>query len=117
MLSKRGVEISTRGGVEDPTFEAKAKDSKKKFEAKAKDRLFEDRPSQCQVQECSRPRPRTQRASVLKKKKKLSSQIFCEVSGVIQDKVKKKDHNNGPFLTIQKAVLSPARGQGIFEDL
>ena len=43
-----------RGGVEDTAFEAKAKDSKKKSEAKAKDRLFKDRPSRGQGQEWSR---------------------------------------------------------------
>ena len=46
-----------RGRVEEPTFEAKAKNSKKKFESK--NQLFEDRPSPGQEQEWSRPRPRT----------------------------------------------------------
>ena len=36
------VNILTIGGVEDSTFEAKAKNSKK---SEAKDRLFKDRPS------------------------------------------------------------------------
>ena len=40
--------VDSRGGVEDLTFEAKANDSKKKFEAKPKDRLFEGRPSRDQ---------------------------------------------------------------------
>ena len=57
-----------RGGVEDTRLEAKAKDTKKS-EAKAKDSLSEDRASQGQRQECSRPRPRTKDigASVLQK--------------------------------------------------
>ena len=41
-----------RGGVQDTRLEAK----KKKSEAKAKNRLSEDRPTQGQGQECSRPR-------------------------------------------------------------
>ena len=43
----------------------------KKSEAKAKDSLFEDKPSRGQGQECSRPRPRTKdtAASALQKKK------------------------------------------------
>ena len=40
--SQAGKAVNDRGGVEDTTFEAKAKDSKK---SEAKDRLFEDRPS------------------------------------------------------------------------
>ena len=47
------------GVVEDTTFEAKAKDSKKS-EVKAKDRLFENRPSKVQKKEGSMPRPRTE---------------------------------------------------------
>ena len=77
--------------------------TQKKCEAKAKDRLLEDRPSQGQGQECSRPR--TQHTSVLpkkkkvppknflatsKKKKKRSSPIFCEVSFIFQGKVKRR---------------------------
>ena len=63
-----------RGGVEDTRLEAKPK-ATKKSEAKAKDSLFEDRPSRGQGQECSRPRPRTKdtRASV---KKKILQKIF-----------------------------------------
>ena len=58
--------VVTRGGVEDARLEAK--DTKK---SKAKDSLFEDRPSRGQGQECSRLRPRTKDtvASVLQKKK------------------------------------------------
>ena len=48
-------------------LEAKAKDTKKS-EAKAKDSLFEDRPSRGQGQECSRPRTKDMAASVLEKK-------------------------------------------------
>ena len=59
--------VLTRGRVEDTRFEAKAKDTKKS-EAKAKDSSSEDKPSRCQGQECSRPRPRTQ-AQVFSKKK------------------------------------------------
>ena len=46
----------TRGGVEDTRLEAKAKDS-----------LSEDRPSQGQGQKSSRPRPRTQAQMFSKK--------------------------------------------------
>ena len=57
------------GGVEDTRLEAKAKNTKKKkSEAKAKDSLFEDRPSRGQGQECSRPRTKDTAASVLQKK-------------------------------------------------
>ena len=48
--------LNSGGGVEDPTFEAK---DSKKFEAKteawAKYRIFEDRPSRGQEEECSNP--------------------------------------------------------------
>ena len=47
----------TRGGVKDTKLEANAKGTKKS-EAKAKNSPYEDRPSQGQGQECSRPRPR-----------------------------------------------------------
>ena len=52
--------------------------TQKKSEAKAKDSLFEDRPSRGQGQECSRPRPRTKDtgASVLQKKKGLQKFFF-----------------------------------------
>ena len=55
------------GGVEDTRLKAKAKDTKKS-EAKAKDSLFEDRPSRGQGQECSGPRTKDTAASVLLKK-------------------------------------------------
>ena len=61
--------IFARGGVEDTRLEAK--DTKKsEAKAKVKDSLSEDRTSQGQGQECSRPRPRTKDtgASVLQKK-------------------------------------------------
>ena len=56
-LRRRNSIRRTRGGVEDTRLEAK-------------DSLSEDRTSQGQGQECSRPRPRTKdtAASVLKKK-------------------------------------------------
>ena len=60
----------TRGGVEDTRLEAKAKAKDTKIsEAKAKDSLSEDRTSRGQGQECSRPRTKDTRASVLQKKK------------------------------------------------
>ena len=114
-------DIDTRGGVEDL-----------RLEVKAKDRLSKDRPTRGQA-------PRTQRASVLQKKKKKFplriSQIFREISGVLQKKrssrrksqffreisdEEKKDHDLGPFLTNQTIVLSSAedrdfRGLGGFE--
>ena len=70
-----------RGGVEDtrPEAKVKAKDTKKKSEAK--DSLSEDRPSRGQGQECSRPRPRTKdtaAASVLQKK--VFKKVFQAIS-------------------------------------
>ena len=62
------------GGVEDTRLEAKAKNTKKS-EAKAKDSLFEDRPSRGQGQECSRPRTKDTTASVLQKKR-FSKNLF-----------------------------------------
>ena len=44
----------TRGGVKDTKLEANAKSTKK---SEAKNSPYEDRPSQGQGQECSRPRP------------------------------------------------------------
>ena len=55
--------LFTRGGVQDTRLEAK--DTKK---SEAKDSLSEDRPSQGQGEECSRPRTKNTAASVLKKK-------------------------------------------------
>ena len=57
------VELRTQGSRPRPT-------TQKKSEAKAKDSLFEDRPSRGQGQECSRPRPRTKdrAANVLQEK-------------------------------------------------
>ena len=76
-------DVYTRSGVEDTSLEAKAKDTKK-FEAKAKDSLSEDRTSQGQAQECLRSRPRTKDtgASALQKKKR-SSKIFFRQSPFI----------------------------------
>ena len=56
--------------VESRTQGSRPSQGQKKFEAKAKDSLSEDRPSRGQGQECSRPRPRTKdtAASVSKKK-------------------------------------------------
>ena len=61
--------LSNRGEVEDTRLEAKAKNTKQ-IRGKAKDSLFEDRPSQGQGQECSKLRPRTKdtAATVLQKK-------------------------------------------------
>ena len=42
--------VNARGGIEDTTFVAKAKDTKK-IQGQAKDRLFENRPSRDQEQE------------------------------------------------------------------
>ena len=54
-IMKKGKQYQPEVGVENPTFETKAKDSKK---FKAKDRHFEDRPSRGQGQKCSRPKAR-----------------------------------------------------------
>ena len=51
-------DVVTRGGVEDTRLEAKAKDN-----------LYEDRPSRGQGQECSSPRTKNTATSVLQKKK------------------------------------------------
>ena len=69
---------NNRGGVEDTRLEAKAKDTKKS-EAKAKDSLSEDRTSQGQGQECSRPRTEGTGASVLKKKKGLQKYFSGDI--------------------------------------
>ena len=100
------VGIDSRGGVEDTRLEAKtkAKDTKK-FEAKAKDSLSEDRHSRGQGQKCSRPRPRTKDTSasaLQKKKKKVFQKIFQALHKI---------------LTIQKIVLSSSRGQANFRGL
>ena len=71
------VWVTTRGGVEDIRLEAKAKDTKKKSEAK--DSLSEDRHSRGQGQECSRPRTKDTNASVLQQKKR-SSKSFQAIS-------------------------------------
>ena len=93
--------VPTRGGVEDTRLEAKAKDTKKS-EAKAKDSLPEDRHSQGQGQECSRPRPRTKdtSASALQKKKKVFTKIFWAIS-------KKKKRSSQKFFkrSPQKNVI------------
>ena len=116
-----------RGGVEDTRLEAKAKDTKK-YEAKAKDSLSEDRHSRGQGQECSRrPRTKDTSASALQKKrsskkifrrspKKRSSQKFFKRSpqkNVFQ-KIFQALHK---ILTIQKIVLSSSRGQANFRGL
>ena len=107
----------SRGGVEDTRLEAKAKDTKKKSEAK--DSLSEDRHSRGQGQECSRPRPRTKdtSASALQKKKK---DLLKNFSGDLQKKKKKKGHHKNfssdlhKILTVQKILLSSSRGQANF---
>ena len=52
--------MDNRGGVEGTRLEAKAKNTKKKSDAKAMDCLSEDWPSRGQGQECSRPRTKDQ---------------------------------------------------------
>ena len=66
-LINKKTNFLNRGGVEDTRLEAKAKKTKKS-EAKAKDSLSEDKPSQGQGQKCSRPRTKETSASVLQKK-------------------------------------------------
>ena len=70
-MNKLKISID-RDGVEDTTFEAKAKDPKK-FEAK--DSPSEYRPSRGKGQECSRPGPRTQ-VQVISKNKKCLQKVF-----------------------------------------
>ena len=69
----RNIEPVVRGGVEDTSLESK---DTKNSEAKAKDSLFEDRPSRGQGQECSRPRTKDTAASVFKTKKRSSKKFF-----------------------------------------
>ena len=84
--------VNARGGVEYIRLEAKAKDTKINSEAKAKDRLFEDRPSRGQA-------PTTQRASVLKKKVLRAENPKFPVN--FQTK-KKKSHGHHRFQQIKK---------------
>ena len=69
-----------RRGVDDTKLKAMAKNTKKsEAKAKAKNSLFEDRPSRDQGQKCSRPRPKikdTSASALKKKKKKRFSQKF-----------------------------------------
>ena len=67
-------ELWTRGGVDDTRLEAKAKDTKKKCEAK--DSPSEDRPSRGQGQVCSKSRSKDTDASVLQKEKKGLQKFF-----------------------------------------
>ena len=95
-----------------PNVKAKAKGTKKKSEAKAKDNLSEDRPSQGQGQECSRPRTQAQ---VLSEKKRSSLKFFWRSpkKNVCQ-KIFQALHK---ILTIQKIVLSSSRRQANFREL
>ena len=100
----------TRGGVEDTRLEAKAKDTKKKSEAKAKDSLSQDRHSRGQGQECSRPRTKDTSASALQKKT-----VFTKIFQAISTKKRfPKNFSSAPQnFTISKnsAVLEPRTGQ------
>ena len=93
--------------------------TQKKSDAKtkAKDSLSEGRNSRGQVQDCSRPRPRTKdtSASALQKKK-TSSQKFFKRSP--QKHVFQKNFQAlHKILTIQKIVLFSSRGQASFRGL
>ena len=90
--------------------------TQKKSEDKAKDSLSEDRHSRSQGQECSRPRPRTQSASALQKKKKRSSQKFFKRSPR-KNAFQKIFQPLHKILTFQKIVLSSSRGQANFRGL
>ena len=94
------LEVNTRGGVEDTRLEAKAKVTKKS-EAKAKDRLSEDRHSGGQGQECSRPRPRTKDTSASALQKKRSSQKFFRRS--------RKKNRKKVFTKIFQAISTKKR--------
>ena len=71
--------IANRGGVEDTRLEAK---DTKKLEAKAKDSLFEDRPSRAQGQDCSKPRPRTKDTAASAFQKKVFKKLFQAISNL-----------------------------------
>ena len=94
--SKKYMRISgscRRCGVEDSTFEAKAKGSKK---SEAKDRPIENRPSQGQGQEASRPKPRAKDTIlqvVSEKRKWLSRRNRTFLQNFTQSQ--KKDHQAG----------------------
>ena len=77
-------------GVEDTRLEAKAKDTKKKSEAKAKDSLSEVRHSRGQGQEMLEAKAKDQghKHKVLSKKKKVFTKIFQAISKEI--KIKKR---------------------------
>ena len=115
-------DLDSRGRVKDSKLEA---ENTKKFQAKAKDRLSEDRPSRGQEQEWSRPKPRTKDAtrkcSPNKGLRAKKLQNFCEISNVLKKvfaqkiakfswtfRRRKKDHEFGPFLTNRKILLSSA---------
>ena len=74
--------------------------------SKAKDRLLEDRPTRSQGQECSRPR--TQGASVLRKKN--GPKIFF--SGDLQ-KIKKKVFGQGDANFLRKISRSPTKNRSL----
>ena len=102
-----------------PEVESKTQGSRprtqKKSEAKAKDSPSQDRYSRGQVQECSRPRPRTKDTSASTLQKKSSQNFFrrSPQKNVFQ-KFFQALHK---ILTIQKLVLSSSRGQANFRGL
>ena len=83
----------------------------------AKDSLFDDRPSQGQGQEYSRPRPRTKDTSASILQKKRFSKIFFRrspVKNVFQIFFFQAIYN---ISTIQKKCCPRAEDRAIFEDL
>ena len=86
--------IRGRGGVEDTTFEAKAKDTKK---SKAKDQVLEDRPFRGQGQECSRPKIKDTRCQC--SPKKWSKKNFLAISK------KRSSREKTPILRAKSGVL------------
>ena len=100
LVEKQGrlfLMILTRGGVEDTRLEAKAKDS-----------LSEDRHSQGQGQECSRPRPRTKDTSAIALQKKIFFQVMSTKKRFSKNFSSAPQNFNN---TKYSAVLEPRTGQ------
>ena len=94
--------LDIRGGIEDTRLEPKAKDKKK---SEAKDSLSEDRHSQGQGQECSKPRTKDTSASTLQNKKKGLHKKF---SGDLQKKKKRPSQKflkRSPQKTFSKKIF------------
>ena len=105
--------------VESKTQSSRSR-TQKNSEAKAKDRLSEDRSPRGQGQESSRPSPRTQRASVLKKQglRAKKSQMFRENLGVLQKNNKEGLRTNkSQIFRKNSGVLQKQDSSSIFREV